>query len=78
MVRLRVYEEPMTPTERRRKSDAERAERGEYRLNQWIGPEAKAALDALVGPEPERGAITEVVSQALIELAARIKKKGDK
>jgi hypothetical protein len=71
MVRLRIYDEPMTDVQRRQKSDADRKARGEYRLNQWISAETKAALDSLVGPNPERGAIAEAVSVALTQLAER-------
>jgi len=66
MVRLRINDEPMTPAERRRRSDAERAARGEQRVTAWLTAEASAALDAMVGPKKARAELAKVLSEAVI------------
>lgn len=63
---------PMTPAARRRKSDADKAARGELRLTSWISKEAAYALYKLTGGSDERGVIKAAVEQALIAAAESI------
>jgi len=63
---------PMDDVQRRQKSDAEKIERGELRVNSWIPPEAAAALAKITGGSNERGAIREALSRALVSFAAQI------
>ena len=68
----RQPKKPMDDVQRRQKSDAEKIERGELRVNSWIPPEAAAALTKITGGSNERGAIREALSRALVSFAAQI------
>lgn len=70
---------PMSAVGRRKKSDAEKRERGEMRITTWISPEAKDALVMLM--KHGNASIQEVLCAALIGLAATTapaKKKKEK
>lgn len=71
MVRKLINEKPMTPAERRKRSNADKIARGERLLHTWLVPEAAQALDSVTGPDGSRGAIAQAVNEALIAYARR-------
>ncbi|WP_109479114.1 hypothetical protein [Paraburkholderia sp. C35] len=71
MIRKLINDKPMTPKERRAKSNADKVARGERHLNMWLSPEAAQSLDLATGPEASRGAIAQAVNEALIAYARR-------
>jgi DNA-binding TFAR19-related protein (PDSD5 family) len=71
MIRKLINDAPMSPKERRAKSNADKIARGERLLHTWLIPEAAQALDNITGPEGSRGAIAQAVNEALIAYARR-------
>jgi hypothetical protein len=72
MSRQRIYDEAMTPAQRRQKSDADRKARGEHRLTAWLGADAHAALYFLCERHTktgERSDIGAIVSAAIVAAA---------
>jgi hypothetical protein len=72
MSRQRIYDEAMTPLQRRQKSDADRKARGESRLTAWLSPEANAALRFMLEQQEkagERADVAAIVSEALVWVA---------
>ncbi|MFM0608644.1 hypothetical protein PQR05_29360 [Paraburkholderia sediminicola] len=64
-----IYGVPMTPAQRRAKSDADRTARGEQRRTIWLTPEAVAALNKVTGPDRSRAGIQDAVNEAVIGYA---------
>jgi hypothetical protein len=71
MVRNSIYDKPMTSAERRRRSDAAKIARGEYRLTTWISPEAYEAMLVLTGGDMSRGAVQAILNEALLNYKRR-------
>lgn len=71
MVRKLINDKPMTPAERRAKSNADKVARGERLLHTWLRADAAQALDGITGPNASRGAISEAVNEALIAFSRR-------
>jgi hypothetical protein len=72
MARQRIYEDAMTPLERRQKSDADRKARGEQRMTAWLDVDAHAALRYLCERHTkagERADVGAIASAALVALA---------
>jgi hypothetical protein len=56
---------PQTAAERRKRSDADKVARGEFRLTTWISPDAHKALLRMTGEDDSRGAVQTAVNTAL-------------
>ena len=74
MARLRIYDEAMTPLQRRQRSDADRKARGEHRLTVWLDVNANAALKYLIERDGklntgEHAEISGLVGAALVLMA---------
>lgn len=69
MPRPPLGEKPMSDTERHRKSNQAKKDRGELHIHTWIDPVAAGALKKITNGSTERGAIKAAISEALIRLA---------
>jgi hypothetical protein len=56
---------PLTTVERRKRSDAEKIARGEFRLTTWLSSDAHAALRRMTDQDDSRGAVQAAVNTAL-------------
>jgi hypothetical protein len=72
MVRKRIYDEAMTPLQRRQKNDSDRRARGEKRVTGWLDVDSHAALRFMLelrGESIEYGDVQRVINGALVYLA---------
>jgi hypothetical protein len=75
MGRKTIDDKPLDDKGRRDRSKEGKLQRGERRLNNWISPDANAALEQITKGDESRGVIKAAVETALINEAKR--RRGD-